>query len=513
MAVSQRLDLRQSQSLVMTPQLQQAIRLLQLSNLELIDYVEQELEQNPLLERDESEDGAGPAEAGQDEAPQDDIGAGDGAETEGGDSLDQVQAESLPSDGDAPLDSGDGTPSDDYEPSDGWAESADSQRLPEGRSGDFGESEGGLLVQQLSEEASLREHLLRQVQLELSDPVDRMIAAHLVETLDEAGYLGEGVEEIAARLDCPTERIEATLAQVQGFDPPGVFARDLKECLALQLADLDRLDPAMAALLEHLDLVARRDLERLKSLCGVDDEDLVEMLAELRALDPKPALAFESLLAEPIIPDVIVRQARDGGWTVELNSETLPRVLINQTYHARLRKSARRRQDREYLSEQLQSASWLVKALHQRATTILKVSTEIVRRQDGFLRRGVQHLKPLTLRDVAETIEMHESTVSRVTSNKYVTTPRGTFELKYFFTAAIAGVNGEAHSAEAVRHRIRLLIDAETPEAILSDDSIVASLRGDGIDIARRTVAKYREAMRIPSSVERRRAAKVAARA
>ncbi len=493
MAVSQRLDLRQSQTLVMTPQLQQAIRLLQLSNLELANFVEQELVQNPLLEKEEA-----------DELPPAEQPAPDSGEPTPNDSLEFYESGSLPDANEAPLDTGESSVEGGYDevaewPQDGATAFQSSSRGP------AGDEDGGSAVQRLSDETTLRDHLLNQVQLDLSDPVDRLIALHLIDMLDEAGYLSEPLDNVAEVLACDVARVEATLKRLQAFDPPGLFARDLKECLALQLADLDRYDPAMVCLLDNLDLVARRQYDDLMALCGVDAEDLTEMLAELRALDPKPGLTLDQRVAEPVIPDVIMRPAPDGGWLLELNAETLPRVLVNQSYHARLYAEARSKKDREYLTEQMQSATWLVKALHQRATTILKVATELAKQQNAFFRKGVEHLRPLTLRDVAEEIEMHESTVSRVTSNKYIATPRGTYELKYFFTAAIAGTDGEAHSAEAVRHRIKALIDDEAPKAILSDDSIVTRLRADGIDIARRTVAKYREAMRIPSSVERRR--------
>jgi RNA polymerase sigma-54 factor len=262
----------------------------------------------------------------------------------------------------------------------------------------------------------------------------------------------------------------------------------------------------MQALLTRLDLVARRDLPALRRLCGVDDEDLAEMLAEIRQLEPKPGRAFGGAPATLLVPDVVVRAAPDGSWAIELNPDTLPRVLVNQAYHARVVKTARGEAEKTFLSDCLQSAHWLARSLDQRAKTILKVTAEIVRQQDGFFRHGVAHLRPLNLKTVADEIGMHESTVSRVTSNKAIGTSRGTFEMKYFFTAAIAGSAGlEAHSSEAVRHRVRQLIEAESPDDVLSDDALVQRLKGEGIDIARRTVAKYRESLRIPSSVERRR--------
>jgi len=311
---------------------------------------------------------------------------------------------------------------------------------------------------------------------------------------------------VAEKLGAQRHDVELVLAVLQTFDPPGVCARSLTECLALQLKDRNRYDPAMQALVEHLDLVAKRDFAGLRRLCGVTEEDLADMIAEIRALNPKPGLTFGSTMVQPIVPDVFVRPAPDGTWQVELNSDTLPKVLINQRYYAQVSGTTRNEKEKAYLADCLQTATWLVRALDQRAKTILKVSSEIVRQQDGFFAKGVQYLRPLNLKAVADAISMHESTVSRVTANKYMATSRGIFELKYFFTSAIAAADGgEAHSAEGVRHRIRRLIDDESTENVLSDDTIVEKLRDAGIDIARRTVAKYREAMRIPSSVQRRR--------
>ena len=339
----------------------------------------------------------------------------------------------------------------------------------------------------------------------------RLIGQTLVNEIDETGYLRTDLEGIALRLGAPLTLVEATLAVIQTFEPAGVGARDLAECLAIQLRERDRYDPAMQCLVAHLDLVAKRENSALRRLCGVDEEDLAEMLVELRALNPKPGSSFGSAHVQPVIPDVIVRLGPDGAWLVELNSGTLPKVLVNQSYYASVARQRRNSGDKVYLAEALQTANWLVKSLDQRARTILKVASEIVRQQDAFLAEGVQHLRPLNLKTIAEAISMHESTVSRVTSNKYMATPRGIFELKYFFTASIASAEGgEAHSAEAVRFRIRKLIDGEPVAAILSDDTIVKMLRDSGVDIARRTVAKYREAMRIPSSVQRRREKQVA---
>jgi RNA polymerase sigma-54 factor len=512
MAVTQRLDLRQHQSLVMTPQLQQAIKLLQLSNLELAAYVEAELEQNPLLERDEGDGGGG--NVGGDVG--DEIATGSGVDSDAAaadgradsstgevDTHDLTRAENLPASGDAPLDADLESQYDNSRADDGLA-GADYGARISGAGNTFDGDERGL-EQRLSERTTLRQHLLDQVNLDLRDPAERIIALHLVEMLDESGYMTGDIIALAARLDCDVSDIEAVLGKLQRLDPPGVFARTLRECLAIQLAERDRLDPAMATMLDNLPLVARHEYAALRKLCGVDEEDLKEMIAEIKALNPKPAEAYDFEVADPIVPDILVRRGLGDKWLVELNSDTLPRVLVNARYSTTVSSRARSKADREYISQQLQSANWLVKSLHQRATTILKVASEILRQQDAFFRKGVRHLRPLTLRDIAEAIEMHESTVSRVTTNKYIATPRGIYELKYFFTASIAGANGESHSAEAVRDRIKALIDAESGSKILSDDTIVELLRADGVEIARRTVAKYREAMRIPSSVQRRR--------
>jgi RNA polymerase sigma-54 factor len=353
----------------------------------------------------------------------------------------------------------------------------------------------------------LQEHLISQLSIEIDDPVDRIIGIHLIDLLDETGYVRGDLAAVAKMLGCSPARVEATLARLQRFDPPGIFARSLAECLALQLEDLGRLDAPMRTLLDHLDLLARHERTALARLCAVTAEQLASMIAEIRCLNPKPALAFDYAVAHPVTPDVMMRARPGGGWTVELNNETLPRVLINNQYYAQISGAARSKQDKQYISECLQSANWLVNSLHKRAPTILKVATEIVRRQHGFYVNGIQSLRPLVLRDIADAIGMHESTVSRVTSNKFIATPRGIYELKYFFTHAVASVDGgEAHSAESVRHRLKALIDAEARNGVLSDDALTEILLKEGVDIARRTVAKYREAMGIPSSVQRRRA-------
>jgi RNA polymerase sigma-54 factor len=494
MALTQRLQIRQSQALVMTPQLMQAIKLLQLSNLDLAAYVEAEFERNPLLER------------GADGEP--------AAANPSGDAIDAAaQANASPAAEFADA-SGEETREDPVD--DGSLDDSAPARprltdMPAGysewaavtnphRDGDYN------LESFVSAEPSLTDWLREQVTLAITDPIQRMIGHYLVDLVDESGYIAGDLAAAAEKLGTGLAEIEAVLAILQTFEPAGICARDLAECLAIQLKERNRYDPAMAALIGRLDLVARRDHGGLKKICGVGDEELVEMIAELRRLNPKPGLAFGSTIVQPIVPDVFVRAAPDGAWLVELNSDTLPKVLVNQIYYAKVSANARRDAEKSYLADCLQNATWLVRALDQRARTILKVANEIVRQQEAFFARGVEHLRPLNLKTVAEAIGMHESTVSRVTANKYIATSRGIFELKYFFTSAIAGAHGgEAHSAEAVRHRIRQLIDAEGASDVLSDDTIVDKLREAGIDIARRTVAKYRESMRIPSSVQRRR--------
>jgi RNA polymerase sigma-54 factor len=485
MSLGPRLDLRQSQALVMTPQLRQAIKLLQSSNLEVCAFVAEELERNPLLERDEREP------PGPDAGPRDERTP---ALPEGA-PLDAIaRSDTLPGERAAPLDVTD------------WSNVYDAGEPPTGRGGaaDFaGDEDWGRDV--AAAPRSLRDEIAQQIRLTFADGTDRLIAGQMLALLEPSGRVSVPDAAIAAALGCAEARVAAIRARLMRFEPVGMFAVSLKDSLAAQLAERNRLDPAMAALLDNLDLLARRELRRLQAVCGVDAEDLADMIAELRRLDPKPGADVS--VADPAtrVPDVLLKRDADGAWVVELNPETLPRVLVNRGFHARALVGARTREERAFLSEQLAAATWLVKSLEQRANTILKVSAEIVRRQDAFLRHGVAHLRPLILRDIAEAVEMHESTVSRVTAGKSIATPRGVFDLKYFFTTAIAGMAGESHSAEAVRHRIRELVSGERPDDILSDDALVAKLRAEGVDIARRTVAKYREALRIPSSVQRKR--------
>lgn len=516
MALTQRLEFRQSQSLVMTPQLMQAIKLLQLSNLDLSAFVEEELERNPLLERAGDADEPGGEQASfsdpEQAAPRDENFASDQVGT-AADGFEPAAEEWMNRDlgTRAEIEQTLDTRLDNLfseEPAESAARNAQDAAptaYTEWGGGASNDDEYNLEAF-VAAEVRLADHLAEQLAVAFGSPAERMIGQYLIDLVDEAGYLPPDLGQATERLGAGSRSVEAVLSVLQTFDPPGVCARTLSECLAIQLRELDRYDPAMQALVEHLDLLARRDIAGLRKLCGVDDEDIVEMISEIRRLDPKPGLKFGATRMQAMVPDVYVRPGADGGWHIELNSDTLPRVLVNQSYYAELSKTIRKDGDKSYFADCLQNATWLVRALDQRARTILKVATEIVRQQDGFFSHGVAHLRPLNLKAVADAIQMHESTVSRVTANKYMATNRGTFELKYFFTASIASADGgDAHSAEAVRHHIKRLIDAEHPNAILSDDTIVEQLRACGIDIARRTVAKYREAMRIPSSVQRRR--------
>ena len=506
MALTPRLELRQGQSLVMTPQLQQAIKLLQLSNIDLTSYVDEELERNPLLERADSQSDPDPQSVAasstrQEDAPEpvtsDRTLKDDATAFERADTFDTGMNNLYDSDLGSDTAGLNGHNTDSFQVSN-WSGISST-------GGSFTGSEFSLEAT-LSNETSMRDHLEEQLSVAATSTTQRLIGTYLIDLLDDFGYVRLGVDEIAERLGASVEEVQGTLDLIQAFDPTGIFARDLKECLALQLMEKDRYDPAMQALIENIELFAKRDYPKLMQLCQVDNEDLQDMLAEVQRLQPKPGAAFGTLVVQPMVPDVYIRESSQGGWAIELNTETLPRVLINQRYYAEVNTNGLSKDDKGYISECLQNANWLVKSLEQRARTILKVATEIVRQQDGFFAYGITHLAPLNLKAIAEAIEMHESTVSRVTSNKFLACSRGVFPMKFFFNSAIASADGgESHAAESVRHRIRGLINKETASSVLSDDRIVDKLRDDGIDIARRTVAKYRESMHIPSSVQRRR--------
>jgi len=501
MALGARLEFRQNQSLVMTPQLLQAIKLLQLSTVELTAYVETELERNPLLERADA-----PGEAVREPEPASEAAGETPREADWASDMLATDRQAIERDLGTTLKNA--FPDDEpmRKAPDPVPEQPSFQAFDGGmRGGSFDPSDENSLEARVSSDMSLHEHLERQLAMSVAAPGARLIGQALIAAIEETGYLGEATAEIAARLGVPEPEVLAVLDVIQGFEPSGIGARNLAECLSIQLRERDRLDPAMATLVAHLDLLAKRDFAALKRLCRVDDEDIAEMVGEIRRLEPKPGLAFGRPHIQAVIPDVIVRLAPDQSWLVELNSAALPRVIANRAYFTRVSRQVDPA-GKAFIETAWTDANWLVRSLEQRSRTILKVASEIVRQQDGFFAYGVAHLRPLNLKAIADLVKMHESTVSRVTSNKFMATPRGMFEMKYFFTAAIAStLGGEAHSAEAVRFRIRQLIEGESPSDILSDDAIVARLKATGIEIARRTVAKYRESLRIPSSAARRR--------
>ncbi len=516
MAISTKLMMRQGQALVMTPQLLQAIKLLQFSNLELSAFLHEELERNPLLEAQDGDyaDDPGDRATGKGDDDRDhrhEADHGAGAEPREGDwASDTLAVDSATLSSDLGADMGNA-----FEPEGPAVATQAPQEALEGAGlsatswngsgGGLADGEAPNLEAYVAARPSLHEHLAEQLALACPDPRRRLIGQAIIDGVDETGYLRENLDDIAGRLGTERAESEAVLTLIQSFDPSGVGARDLAECLAIQLKERDRYDPAMQIFVANLPLVAKREFGQLAKLCGVDAEDIADMAAELRSLDPKPGRAFGDSPIQPLVADVIVRAAPDGSWLVELNSDALPKVLVNHNYAAKVSAGARDA-DKTFISTCLQNANWLTKSLEQRSRTILKVASEIVRLQDAFLANGVEHLRPLNLRTIADAIGMHESTVSRVTSNKYMMTPRGIFELKYFFSASIATTSGgEAHSAESVRFRIKQMIDRETADDVLSDDAIVARLKAADIDIARRTVAKYRDSLRIPSSVDRRR--------
>ncbi len=498
MALSPQIKLKQGMGLAMTPQLQQAIKLLTLTNIELSAFVEEQLESNPLLER-----GTGT----ENRRTENDVGTKSQAVTDLAEldlrapsqaALDAMDAPEQQLDADATI--ADMAPDAASVGGDiDWSRAGSGHSFSSG--GDYDPAAN------TAHEITLNEHLTAQLAMAIHDERERMIGAYLIDQVDENGYLHANLTELSDRLGAEPARIEAVLSILQTFEPTGVMARDLSECLALQLRERGELDTQMQILLDNLDMLAKHDLNGLANTCGLRLDELGVYTARLRALAPKPGLAFGADQAGVVEPDVFVHERPDGGWTVELNSDTLPRVLVNSRYYTEVLDGTNDEKVKSYMSECVQNASWLVKSLDQRARTILKVASEIVKLQDGFFAYGIDHLRPLNLKTVAEAIDMHESTVSRVTTNKYMATTRGTFELKYFFTAAIASMDGgDAYSAEAVRHKIKILTEEERrPENVLSDDKIVDLLQAQGIDIARRTVAKYRESLNIPSSVQRRR--------
>ena len=497
MALGPRLDLRQSQSLVMTPQLQQAIKLLAASNLEIEAYISEALEANPLLEagevsRESTDGDAQSDDIAREEFTSDQLMAQGQGEAEAPLDIDKSAL-------DRDVDTGDSGAG--FDEKGDWASSGTS----------YSSDDNFSALDLMSADISLAEHLDGQIGAVANDPGVLFIARHIIGLLDDAGYLIFDLRDIALDLGVSPQEAKAALELVQSLDPTGVGARDLAECLAIQAREADRYDPCMQKLIGNLDLLGRGEISRLKRMCQVDDEDFADMLAELRSYNPKPGLAFAGAGASAVQPDILVKRNSAGSWDIALNEATLPRLIVNRSYYVELREGSPGKEAQGWLREKLADANWLIKALDQRQKTILKTAAEIVKRQDGFFRKGVSELRPLTLREVADAIDMHESTISRVTSNKYLECDRGCFELKYFFTSGVASSDGEGASSEAIKARIKALVDAEDPKKVLSDAKLMDLLNEEGFGLARRTVAKYREAIGIGSSAQRRRQKKLAA--
>lgn len=489
MAITPKLEIKQSQSLLMTPQLRQAINLLQMSNLELSSVIEQELASNPLLEREDDF-------LNQDNEKEQTI---DDYASETEDNVDTP----LDIDIDNTFDD-DGSDCEGYETANDYdwqdyAKNKDKRHSPE-EDYDFFE-------QKLSSTKSLYQHLSEQIQISLADTKEKIIAFRLMSFLDESGYFRGDTKKIAAILHTEESNVTKVLNKLKEFEPSGIFAENLAECIALQLKEKDRLDIKMQTLLQNLDLLGKREYKRLQKKLNVDEGDLKEMILDIQSTNPKPALEYEQKETDYIIPDVFVRRNKYGEYYVELNSRSLPRVLIDQRYYKEIkRQSEKNKEAKKYLKTQSGSASFLIRALRQRADTILRISEEIVKTQRDFFENGIESLKPMALKDIAEAVEMHESTVSRVTANKYMHTPLGIFELKYFFSSAAGSYSGEDNqSTTAIKHKIKQMIENEDPKKILSDDKISELLAREGLKVARRTVAKYRESLKIAPSSERKR--------
>ena len=495
MALSARLQQKQSQSLVMTPQLAQSIKLLQYGHAELAEFIQEEIEKNPLLELESSESAANKErESEHINNSADDIISNE-MKLDASDNAKDLDAsfENVYDEGTAGAEKGNSEPTGNL-------------NTPSSSNSSTGTADNTDFLASIGETPSLAKHLSDQISLTFSDGKNREIATYIAHGLTEDGYFEDDLHDIAMLNGVSVSQVERVLNKFQTLEPTGIGARNLRECLMIQLQEKDRYDPAMAKLLDNMPLLAKREFEKLIKLCEVSHEDFNDMIREIKELDPRPAAKYEPVLAANVVPDVLIRQKADGSWSIDLNPETLPRVLINHSYHAELTSAVKSPEGKEFVAECMGNANWLTKSLDQRAQTILKVATEIVKQQDMFFAAGVEHLRPLNLKTVADEIKMHESTISRVTSNKYLMCDQGIYELKYFFSSSITSSDGdEGHASQSVKHKIKQLVDLENPEKVLSDDQIVLQLEQCGIEIARRTVAKYREAMRIPSSVQRRR--------
>ena len=480
MQISQNLKLKQSQSLVMTPQLQQAIKLLQLTNLELTDLVEKELEENPFLENQSSEEEKTVSD-------DEDITKNIDDSFNNGDSI-----------SDEPYNH-------DYE--NRWDNDTNVGNS-KNHSEDYNDP-GTIIERTQSDKISLKTILFNQAQLEFNDSEEKEMAEILIDYIDPSGLFKEDIMEISSFSGFPLERIENVLRRMQTFEPSGVFARNLKECLIIQLKNIDSHNKTNQIIVDNLELLGNGNLKGLQKITGLSDENLKTEIKLIRSLNPKPGTIYDEGGHNIAQPDVIVTKDKDE-WNVELNNSTLPKVCVNDSYVKEIEKLECKDSDKKYINESLNSARWLIKAIEQRNITTLKISSEIISQQKDFFEKGKKFLKPMILKDVAKKINMHESTVSRVTSEKLMMTPIGIFEMKIFFSASINSINsGESHSAESVRESLRKIISDEPCESPLSDEMLVSRLKGEGINLARRTVAKYRELLNIPASSVRRKIMKI----
>ncbi|HCX5691044.1 TPA: RNA polymerase factor sigma-54 [Escherichia coli] len=474
--MKQGLQLRLSQQLAMTPQLQQAIRLLQLSTLELQQELQQALESNPLLEQIDTHE---------------EIDTRETQDSETLDTADALEQKEMPEE--LPLDAS-------------W-DTIYTAGTPSGTSGDYIDDE--LPVYQGETTQTLQDYLMWQVELTPFSDTDRAIATSIVDAVDETGYLTVPLEDILESIgdeEIDIDEVEAVLKRIQRFDPVGVAAKDLRDCLLIQLSQFDKTTPwleeARLIISDHLDLLANHDFRTLMRVTPLKDDVLKEAVNLIQSLDPRPGQSIQTGEPEYVIPDVLVRK-HNGHWTVELNSDSIPRLQINQHY-ASMCNNARNDGDSQFIRSNLQDAKWLIKSLESRNDTLLRVSRCIVEQQQAFFEQGEEYMKPMVLADIAQAVEMHESTISRVTTQKYLHSPRGIFELKYFFSSHVNTEGGGEASSTAIRALVKKLIAAENPAKPLSDSKLTSLLSEQGIMVARRTVAKYRESLSIPPSNQRK---------
>ncbi|MGN7612107.1 RNA polymerase factor sigma-54 [Magnetococcales bacterium HHB-1] len=485
MALGLELKLRMGMQLVMTPQLQMAIRLLQMSSLDLAEYLQEELEKNPLLEQEGENPREEARETSVDTPPDDKKRTQEEVVEAPPTAADPAENSNLPDD--LPVDAS-------------WS---DIYGEPMGGGG-IDPSELPSLENTLSSSVNLQDHLIEQLGCTVDDDEQRALGMILIEAIDENGYLTSELDKLAELASVEEHEMEAMLSLIQSFDPPGICARSLAECLELQLIPLGLAKSPYTDLLQNLEDLARRDYRKLGRRLKLSEKELAEAVSVLLSLNPKPGLTYSSdNNTGYVIPDVHVRK-HQGEWIVEVNPDTVPKLRLNRQYQKDVSKNISEK-EKKFLTENARSAQWLIKSLEQRSSTIYRVAESIVRFQQEFLEDGPEYLKPLVLKDVADDIGVHESTASRVTSNKYMHTPQGIFELKYFFSSSLSSRSGQAHSSEAVKYKIRKLVESEPAKKPFSDEKLAKMLQEQGIKVARRTVAKYREAMSIPASSRRKR--------